>query len=232
MANAPRFAAVIVAAGSGDRFGAAASPKQYLDLGGIPLYLRSVRTFARVADVSEIVIVVRTGDEVKIREQIKSIADTVMPSIIAGGESRQESAYRGVISLKDHPPDFVLVHDAARALVTPMIIKDVVAATLEFGCAIAAIPVVDTLKVETAGKSERTISRDKLWRAQTPQAAPYFILVSAYEEAFKRGYVGTDESELLERIGYSSRLVRGSEENFKITFPEDFERALALIPRV
>ncbi|HET6513044.1 MAG TPA: 2-C-methyl-D-erythritol 4-phosphate cytidylyltransferase, partial [Candidatus Kapabacteria bacterium] len=125
--------------------------------------------------------------------------------------------------------DHVLVHDAARALITSDIITRVMSTTEQHGAAIAAVPVVDTIKEVDGSTIQRTVPREHLWRAQTPQGASVSDLLSAYKAA--EGTSVTDEAELLETIGISARVVPGSEDNFKITFPEDLERAREVLLR-
>jgi 2-C-methyl-D-erythritol 4-phosphate cytidylyltransferase len=119
--------------------------------------------------------------------------------------------------------DIILVHDAARPGVSAEIISSVIEAASSFGSALAAIPVVDTLKREDEGKSAQTFPRYDLWRAQTPQAASRVVFLNAYKQAILDDYEGTDEAELLEHIGIHPMLVTGNEKNLKVTYPEDLE---------
>jgi 2-C-methyl-D-erythritol 4-phosphate cytidylyltransferase/2-C-methyl-D-erythritol 2,4-cyclodiphosphate synthase len=149
--------------------------------------------------------------------------------VIRGGSSRQESVFRGVTRAKALGADSVLVHDAARALITPDIIARVMTTTEQHGAAIAAVPVVDTIKEVDGSMIQRTVPREKLWRAQTPQGASIEDLLKAYKAA--EGTSVTDEAELLESIGIAAKVIPGSEDNFKITFPEDLERAREVLRR-
>lgn len=214
----PKFAAVIVAAGSGTRFG---QEKQLMELEGKPLYRWSIDAFKATPGVESIVLVCS--------EQLLSVVEDSSISTIAGGSSRQESVYRGVLKAKELGADHVLVHDAARALITSEIILRVINATSQHGAAIAAVPVVDTIKEVEGSRIHRTVPREKLWRAQTPQGASIDDMLRAYEASVGKSV--TDEAELLETIGISAHVVPGSEDNFKITFAEDLDRAAEVLRR-
>jgi 2-C-methyl-D-erythritol 4-phosphate cytidylyltransferase len=211
-------AAIIVAAGSGTRFG---GEKQLLELGGIPLYQRVIEVFMAVDSIEHIVLVCSP-----------SLIDLVnAPAVhkVLGGSSRQESVRVGIEKAGELGCEIALVHDAARALVTTEIIDRVLESTRRSGASIAAVPVVDTIKEVEGGTIARTIPRAKLWRAQTPQGARIADLLRAYENSSKGEF--TDEAELLESIGTYAQVVLGSEENFKITYPEDLERAQQIIAK-
>jgi 2-C-methyl-D-erythritol 4-phosphate cytidylyltransferase / 2-C-methyl-D-erythritol 2,4-cyclodiphosphate synthase len=214
----PKFAAVIVAAGSGSRFG---QEKQAIELEGRALYQWSIDAFKSVEAIDQIVLVCS--------EKLRSSIDDESIDAILGGASRQESVFRGIMRAKELGADHVLVHDAARALISDDIIMRVISMTEQHGAAIAAVPVVDTIKEVDGSIIQRTVPREKLWRAQTPQGAAVADLLKAYKAA--EGQSVTDEAELLETIGISARVVPGSEDNFKITFPEDLERAREVLLR-
>jgi 2-C-methyl-D-erythritol 4-phosphate cytidylyltransferase len=213
----PQNHAIIVASGSSTRFG---TPKQLVPLLSKPLYRHSVDTFAAHAEISRIVLV--ASDGVKAHAEQNNASSKV--EIIAGGRIRMESVWNGLQKLFDAAEDdIILVHDAARPGVTARIISDVIESAKAFGAALAAIPLVDTLKREDEGKSANTVSRESLWRAQTPQAASRIVFLNAYKTAITDDFEGTDESELLEHIGIYPTLVTGSEQNMKVTYPEDLE---------
>ena len=214
----PKFAAVIVAAGSGTRFG---GEKQLMELEGKPLYQWSVDAFRSVAGIDEVILVCS--------EQLRSQVTSDSIHVVPGGASRQESVRNGVLKAEELGADHVLVHDAARALITSMIIEQVIRATREAGAAIAAIPVVDTIKLVEDATIVRTVPRQGLWRAQTPQGASVADLLRGYQIAEGKSF--TDEAELLESIGIPPRIVEGSEDNFKITYPADLDRARDLLRR-
>jgi 2-C-methyl-D-erythritol 4-phosphate cytidylyltransferase len=215
----PKFAAVIVAAGSGSRFG---QEKQKIELEGKPLYQWVVDAFKSVEEIDEIILVCS--------ERLRASIDDPDFHAVLGGGSRQESVRLGTVKAKELGADFVLVHDAARALITPDIISRVLSAAQLHNAAIAAVPVIDTIKEVDGSTIKRTVPREQLWRAQTPQAALVADLLRAYGSA-EEGKAFTDEAELLETIGVDARVVPGSEDNFKITFPEDLDRAREVLRR-
>ncbi len=214
----PKFAAVIVAAGSGVRFG---KEKQSIELEGKPLFQWAIDAF-KIAGGIELIVLVCS-------EKLRSTVDDPEIELVQGGSSRQESVFRGIVRAQELGADHVLVHDAARALITSDIISRVMGMTEQHGAAIAAVPVVDTIKQVDGSVIQRTIPRERLWRAQTPQGASVADLLNAYKAA--EGTSVTDEAELLETIGISARVIPGSEDNFKITFPEDLERAREVLLR-
>jgi 2-C-methyl-D-erythritol 4-phosphate cytidylyltransferase len=150
--------------------------------------------------------------------------------VVAGGPTRQESAEKGLRAIESEQDITIgIVHDVARALVEEALIRSVIEAIREHGVAAACIEVVDTIKRAENDEIVETIPRENLWRAQTPQGARIPILRRAYEAARSGGFSGTDEAQLLECIGVYPRIVRGSEMNFKITYPSDLERARGVV---
>jgi 2-C-methyl-D-erythritol 4-phosphate cytidylyltransferase len=217
---------VIVAGGSGSRVGGD-ELKQFRWVAGKPMLLHSVQTFMARPDVGMVVCVLPqryAGDPPPWLFQCD--VDRLLVSI--GGRTRSESVANGLDDLPDEA-DIVLVHDAARPLVDAATIDRVVTAAREGGGAIAALPVVDTLKqVDESGRIVRTVSREGLWRAQTPQGFPRRMLVDAHQRARAERISATDDAALCERLGLPVRVVRGSERALKVTEAGDFARAEAL----
>jgi len=217
---------VIVAAGSSSRVGDG-ELKQFRWVAGRPMLLHSLQLFQARADVAMVVCVLPreyAGDPPPWIFQ--SDLDRLLVSV--GGRTRAESVRHGMADL---PPAcrIVLVHDAARPLVSMAAVDRVVDAVRTGHAAIAALPVVDTLKeVDDAGRIVRTVERAGLWRAQTPQGFPRELLLRAHRAAEDGGYDGTDDAALVERIGEPVMVVRGSERAMKITEAGDFDRAEAL----
>ena len=220
-------AVVIPAAGSGTRMGLS-TPKQFALLADIPILLRTVCAFTEHPDITQIILVVPAAYQDKTHSVLHDFQlDDSRISIIQGGRRRQDSVLAGLQQVKPEV-EVVLVHDAARPFVSRQIIDRCIQEAWQHGAAIAAIPVKDTLKRQnTAQQVEATIDRNLLWQAQTPQAARRNLL----EEAFTSNLDAdvTDESMLLERAGIPIQLVEGSEENFKITRPEDLVLAEKLL---
>ena len=196
-------------------------------MAGKPALLHSIQTFMARRDVACVVVVLPREYAADPPPWIfQCDIDRLMVS--TGGRSRTESVHNG---LEDLPDDarIVLVHDAARPLVGEQTIGRVVDAARSGRCAIAAVPVVDTLKeVDAAGHIVRTIDRDRLWRAQTPQGFPRELLERAHRDAHTQHVVATDDAALCERLGVPVEIVRGSERAMKITEESDFARAEAL----
>src|ERR1700691_736746 len=217
---------VLVAAGSGTR---TASPelKQFRWVAGKPMLLHSVQRFQARADVAMVVCVLprsHVGDPPPWLFQ--SDLDRLLISI--GGPTRQAAVENGLPALPAHVR-IVVVHDAARPLVSDATIDGVIAEARAGRGAVAALPVVDTLKeVGEDGRIVRTVERTRLWRAQTPQAFPRAILARAHDAARRDHVAATDDAALCERIGIPVVVVRGSERALKITDESDFARADAL----
>ncbi len=221
-----KIAAILVAAGSGSRFGSAL-PKQFSTLAGRP-----VVRWAAEALLPHVSLLQPVGDAAALGEALAGL--DVLPSV-AGGAARQDSVRAGLEALAAHEPDIVLVHDAARPFVPADTVPALVEALATHQGAIPALPVADTLKRGSGGMVEATVPRAHLFRAQTPQAFRYDILLGlhrapAHPEA-------TDDAWLLERAGLAVALVPGHEENVKLTYASDtsrLERTLSgtMVPRV
>lgn len=226
-----KVSVIIPAAGSGNRFGGTL-PKQFLDLAGQPVLVRAVRAFREVAEVGCIVLVVSAEYQDRVAELIDShdlAAGKVNVKVVSGGPRRQDSVAAG-LAVVGADTDLVLVHDGARPLVSARLIRATMAGALESGAAIAAIPVKDTLKaVGDHGLVDRTLDRQRLWRAQTPQAVKYAILREVIGLASAKQIEATDEASLLEALGYPVAIVEGEEANIKITRPEDLKLAEAIL---
>ena len=236
---------VIVAAGSGTRVNAgdgdarassrssgsssAPSPelKQFRWVAGKPMLLHSLQEFQSRADVAMVVCVLpksHAGDPPPWIFQ--SDLDRLLVSV--GGRERGESVFNGLEDLPDEVR-VVVVHDAARPLVGAGTIERVIEEARAGRGAVAALPVVDTLKeADAAGVVLRTVPRSSLWRAQTPQAFPRAMIEQAYVAARREGITATDDAALCERLGFPVVVVRGSERALKITEERDFARAEAM----
>ena len=194
------------------------------------MYQYVARTVSRVDSIHTIVLVGPPEDIKEMEAGLQSLHLPMHYKVVAGGATRQESAENGLNAIA-HEQDITIgiVHDVARALVEEAIIRSVIDAIRKHGSAAACVPVVDTIKRAHGNEIVETIPRENLWRAQTPQGARIPILRRAYEAARNAQFSGTDEAQLLERIGVYPRIVTGSEMNFKITYPSDLERARAII---
>ncbi len=208
--------AILLAAGSGQRMGTP-ELKQYLPIGGEPMFLRSLRTFLKVPCFSEIILVVKEGEEERTQEILDKAGLKDSARIITGGAERYDSVCRAIHATD---ADYVAIHDCARPFVTAQIITDVLSAAQECGAATAAVPTTDTIKIEDGeGYVKETIRRAVSWNIQTPQAFEREKIVSAYKKAYPSEMDEvTDDCMLIERYGLCRvRLVTGSYENRKIT---------------
>jgi 2-C-methyl-D-erythritol 4-phosphate cytidylyltransferase len=217
---------VIVAGGSGSRVGGG-ELKQFRWVAGKPMLLHSVQSFMARPDVGMVVCVLPqkyAGDPPPWLFQCD--VDRLLVSV--GGRTRSESVANGLDDLPDEA-EIVLVHDAARPLVDAATVDRVVESVRAGTSAIAALPVVDTLKeVDEHGMIVRTIDRDGLWRAQTPQGFPRRVIVDAHRRASREHISATDDAALCERLGIPVRVVLGAERALKITEQVDFARAEAM----
>ncbi len=220
------IAAILVAAGSGNRFGAE-TPKQFLRLASRPVIRHAAESLAREVDLLQPV-----GEAAPIEAALEGMAH--LP-VVPGGATRQASVRAGLEALVPHTPDLVLVHDAARPLIPPGTIPALLAALQQAPGAIPAVPVADTLKRGANGQIVETVPRAGLFRAQTPQAFRFAALLAAHRAPATD--TATDDASLLEAAGQTVLLVPGADENIKLTYPEDLqrlERAMggSLVPRV
>lgn len=224
------IAALLMAAGTGQRFGAPV-PKQYLPLLGRPVIRHAAEALLRDGLVARLLPVVAAGEEA----QVAALLDG-LPALppVAGGGTRAASVRAGLEALSADPPAIVLVHDAARPVIPPGTIAALRAALDAAPGAIPAQPVSDTLKRGADGRILHTVPRDGLFRAQTPQAFHFDVLLAAHRAG---AATATDDAALLEAGGLPVALVAGSEHNIKITWPEDLARVEAhlsahLLPRM
>ncbi len=216
--------ALIVAAGRGQRAGGEI-PKQFQSLAGMPLLRRSWLAFAGHKRIGRVVTVIHTDDRAL---HDSALAGLNPPPPVAGGATRQVSCRNGLEALAENPPRHVLIHDAARPLIDAATIDGVLDALESGPAAIAAVPVIDTLKLAgSGGHVERTLDRAGLWRAQTPQGFHYRAILDAHRRA--AGDSLTDDAAVAEAAGMPVALVPGSEDNIKITEQGDFARAERLL---
>jgi 2-C-methyl-D-erythritol 4-phosphate cytidylyltransferase/2-C-methyl-D-erythritol 2,4-cyclodiphosphate synthase len=212
-------AALVLAGGSGQRFGGDI-PKQYMSLAGIPVIRRAAEAFLRHPAIDRVQLVIRAEDRALCDA---ALAGLDLPAPVTGGATRQDSARLGLESLKPMAPDSVLIHDGARPFVDAALIDRTLAALAEAPAALPALPVTDTLKRGDGGRVAETVSRDGLWRAQTPQGFRFADILAAHAAA--AGKALTDDAMVAEAAGMQVAIVAGSEENVKITTAGDMTRA-------
>ena len=221
-----RFFALIPCAGSGSR-AAAAQPKQYERIAGQPMVMHTLCAFAAVPALAQTLVVVAVDDR---------FFEPVLPARFAvaqcGGASRADSVHNGLQALLAGgaaPSDWVLVHDAARCLVTSQQITGLMITCQDDNVGgLLALPLADTLKSEAGGRVASTLDRAGKWLAQTPQMFRIGPLLAALDAAARAQLTVTDESSAMEAAGQQPRLVPGSAQNIKVTWPEDFALAEAI----
>ena len=216
--------AVIVAAGSASRMGGI--DKVMAPLGGEPMILRTVRTFASCDAIREIVVVTREDLIVPVMDLCGSLEKVT--AVVAGGKSRQESVKLGLNALSDKVK-LAAVQDGARPLVTWQLIDRVVRAANTYGAAAPAVPVKDTVKVVQGGLVKETPDRSTLYAVQTPQVFDFDLLRGALKKAEDAGAHVTDDCSAVERLGMSVKIVEGDERNLKVTTPMDLKTAEMLL---
>lgn len=222
--------AILPAAGLGTRMGAE-TPKQFLDLDGVPLVIFTLRRLAECASIDEFIIATRTDEVASLQDRV-TLARLGKPArVVHGGDSRQESVAN---ALAQAAPDteIVVVHDAVRPMITPRQTERVIAEACKRGAAILGIPAIDTVKeVKRASLPEdvalvvATIPRERIVLAQTPQAFSFLLLREAFARAKADGVTSSDEASMVERLGHDVFVVLGSERNLKITRPADMDLA-------
>lgn len=222
--------AVVVAAGRGERFGAGL-PKQFLPLRGQPLFLHCMRTLAQSPLVASLVLVVTPGWEARAREALEAAGlERRLAGLVPGGETRQESVWRGLEALP--AAQSVLVHDAARPCVGLELVARTVVAARGLGAAVSALPVADTLMRQLEDGSARAggvVERQGLWAVQTPQVFDAALLRRAHEEARRSGFEASDDGSLVLRLHHDVELVPGERENIKVTTAADLEIAAEIL---
>ena len=220
-------AAIVPAAGSGRRMGGPKA-KQYLEIAGKPILVRTLSMLDKVPELDHVILVVPKADMAMAAELAGNAGLAKPPEMVAGGPQRQDSVYNGLQRARELGAAKVAVHDGVRPLAGPELFSRALDAAGQHGAAVCAIPCVDTIKRAGAdGMVEATLDRSKLWRIQTPQAFRLELLWQAMKKAKAAGYYATDEAGLVEWLGEKVMLVMGSRENIKVTTPEDLTLASA-----
>jgi len=225
VASQPDVGVVIVAAGAGLRAGPG-EPKQFRSILGVPMLLRALRPFTSHPDVEHVVVALPQGLAERPPEWLGKLVGERL-TLVAGGSTRPESVRAALRALRPGLP-VVLVHDGARPFVSRSTVDAVIARARRGVGAVAALPISDTVKEVTEGaRIARTVTRERLWRAQTPQGFPRAWLDEVYRKQ-RNGDTATDDAELCERAGYPVEVVADLPHNLKITTPDDFRVAEAL----
>ena len=209
-----------------------ATRKQYLLLGGKPIVCHTLEVFDACSCIEEIYLVVPSDDLDTCSEKwITSLTLHKKIHLVAGGSERQDSVYRGIQAMSDRRCEVVVIHDAVRPFVSSHIIDACVAEARVSGACIVGMPAMETVKLVDSGQVERTLDRNTIWMAQTPQAFDLNLIRTAHENARLDRFMGTDDAMLVERLGRKVRIIPGSRLNMKITTPEDLALAEGIMDR-
>ncbi len=230
--------AVIPAAGQGVRMGADSPCKQFLELQGIPILIRTLLVFEKFPAIDGIVVAIGPAETELLKALCEKYRITKLIGIAPGGKTRQESVRGALGFLSGHLPPkkipvtstLVLIHDGARPFVTEEIIKNSIEGVKKYRACGAGVPVKDTIKqVHLDGRIIHTPSREALWAIQTPQAFDFTLIERLHEKAFLERRAFTDDCAIAEFFGQEVRIVMGDYRNIKITTPEDMICGEALI---
>lgn len=226
--------AIIPAAGSGKRIGGP-TPKQFLEIAGLPILGHTINRFIECDDIGAIVVALPAEQVEEFRARDAHVGHRKPILYVSGGAERSDSILNALQAVAAWKPEIIAVHDAVRPFVTPAEISAVIAKAREVGAAILALPAVDTIKEVEQGLIVRTLDRRRIYRAQTPQAFRYELLMRANQEARAAGLpsaLTTDDALLAERLGLPVAVVEGSPNNIKITTPEDLALAEKLFEQM
>ena len=216
-----KVSAIIPAAGSGERFG---EEKQFKLFSGRPLIFHTLKLFLQSDYIDEIIVAVPSANVDSTHRDVLSMSAGKPVKVVAGGTRRQDSVKNG-IDVSDSHSTLVCIHDAARPFVTEDLIQRSISACEFADGAVVGIPSKDTVKFSENGLVKETLDREKIWLAQTPQCFHKNKLIQALYYAETENLTGTDESALMEAMGFSIKLVDGESNNFKITTKDDWIRA-------
>ena len=215
--------AIFPAAGASRRMGCGVN-KNLLELAGEPILIRTLKTFSQVERVNFLIVVVAAHEVETVKKLLRGTNGLKSWRVTVGGSERQFSIANGLKLLPDDA-EIILVHDAARPLISVQTIDAVIDSAEKFGGAIAAVPVKDTIKVIKEGFVKNTPSRSELVAVQTPQGFRREILLRAYERAAAENFLGTDDASLVERLNVRVKVVPSDYRNIKVTTPEDISVA-------
>ncbi|MBI5593922.1 MAG: 2-C-methyl-D-erythritol 4-phosphate cytidylyltransferase [Deltaproteobacteria bacterium] len=224
--------AIIVAGGKGIRMGSA-TRKQYMLLAGKPIVCHTLAVFDACPCIEEMYLVVPPDDLDTCSEKwISSLTLHKKIHLVAGGIERQDSVFQGIQAISGQQCEVVVIHDAVRPFVSSPMIEACVGEARISGACIVGMPAMDTAKLVNSGRIERTLDRNTIWMAQTPQAFDLNLIRTAHEQARSDRFTGTDDAMLVERLGRKVRIIAGSRLNMKITTPEDLALAEGILHRM
>lgn len=221
---------ILLAAGQGKRMKRDRN-KVWLSLMGKPLIERALETFLKDPNCVHIIVTVNP-DEIEMLEELMAakFPDTDKPvTLVIGGSERQYSSYNGLQFLKNPEKGYVMIHEAARPFLEQEFVDQLNEEMQQTGGAILAVPPKDTIKQVSNGIIEKTILRDSVWQAQTPQAFRSSLVLEAHEKAQQENFFGTDDASVVERIFSHIKIVPGNYYNIKMTTPEDWVTGEAIL---
>jgi 2-C-methyl-D-erythritol 4-phosphate cytidylyltransferase len=222
-------ALIIPAAGAGSRMDKE-TPKPYLQLSGRTILEHTIRRFLPLKDLKQIVVATSETFLDNTRQIFNSLPEGITKKCVIGGKERQHSINNALSEIVD--VDLVIVHDAVRPFIKLKHIEDCCRTASEFGGAVLGVPAKDTIKrIDDKQIIRETPFRKYLWQTQTPQVFRKALILKAYSRAMDEGFIGTDDSSLVERLGQKVKMVEGDRSNFKITYPLDLELAKLLIKK-
>ncbi|WP_117155654.1 2-C-methyl-D-erythritol 4-phosphate cytidylyltransferase [Paraliobacillus quinghaiensis] len=218
-----KYVAIVLAAGMGKRMDMVQN-KQFLMLKDKPLIIHTLTVFEKDPWCDSIVLVIQPTEQERIVALLSNYSFATPIKLIEGGKERQDSAFLGLRALQISDK-LVFIHDGARPFVAQKDLHKLARVANEHHAALLAVPVTDTIK-QRNGKRLKTLDRERLWAAQTPQAFQYDLIWRAHQVARQSSYVCTDDASLVERLGHPVEIVEGNYKNIKLTTPEDIKKAL------
>jgi len=222
------YQVIIPAAGQGKRMGAGKN-KLLIELNGIPVLIHTLRVFEEDEHCDGMILAIHLKDEAEFKALLAKYNISKVQRLVPGGKERQDSIYNGLKTI-DYD-GIILVHDAARPFILKEDILRLTEKANETGAAIIGVQAKDTMKTVRNKTVLETVERSSLWAVQTPQAFRMSILLSAYEKADREGFLGTDDSSLVEQLPFPVTMVTGDYDNIKLTTPEDLFFAEAILKK-
>lgn len=210
---------VIPAAGRGERF--KYGDKLLEKLGSFPVIIHTLKVFEKLPEIEKVILVVPQKKISFYRGLLKRYKIKKVEKIVKGGRKRQDSVYNGIMSIKENP-EFLLIHDGDRPFLKETLLKRIIKELKNNPGVICGLPLKETVKEVKEGKVIKTLNREKIWSVQTPQAFKFEIIKYAHQKAKEAKFYATDDSALVERLGYKIKIIEGTPSNIKITTYEDF----------
>ncbi|MBN1662923.1 MAG: 2-C-methyl-D-erythritol 4-phosphate cytidylyltransferase [Deltaproteobacteria bacterium] len=221
--------AIIPAGGAGRRMGTDIA-KQYLLLDGTPILIHTLKVFQDTPFIDDVILTVPAGDIRSVGKKVwEEYGLSKVRTVLPGGKERQDSVKNGLDAVREDY-DIVIIHDAVRCFISEEMIHASIAGAFKYGAAVMGMPIQDTIKkISADGFIDKTVARHGLWQTQTPQAFQTAVIKRAYEAAYRDQFYGTDDAQLVERLGMPVMMLQGACHNIKITTKEDMSLGHMLI---